>query len=384
MKLLLYDMGTYTQTDIMMTLDEMGISYRNVMYKLKDVSEDKYFEKRICELIEWEGYDAIFSVNFFPVLARISEEYSLPYLSWTYDSPLNIRNMEQALEHTTTHAFFFDRAECNKYQKAGFKNTYHLPLAVNLRRLDKINILSKDQERYQAEISFVGQLYNTSLDALMMPMDDYTKGYLSAILETQFSLYGGYILKDTITDELMHQINLSYKEIGQNSVELSKDGLIATMAKHITHLERVLLLDELSQRYDVRLYGPGTHDELSKVKWMGSAGYFDEMPKIFRLSKINLNITLKCIQSGIPLRALDIMGCGGFLLSNWQQELAEDFVDGEDLVLYTSLEDAVEKCSYYLSHEEKRREIARNGYQKVKKLFRYKDRLEEMMGYISN
>ena len=86
MKLLLYDMGTYTQTDIMMTLDEMGISYRNVMYKLKDVSEDKYFEKRICELIEWEGYDAIFSVNFFPVLARISEEYSLPYLSWTYQA----------------------------------------------------------------------------------------------------------------------------------------------------------------------------------------------------------------------------------------------------------------------------------------------------------
>ena len=53
------------------------------MYKLKDVSEDKYFEKRICELIEWEGYDAIFSVNFFPVLARISDD-ELASLLWGY------------------------------------------------------------------------------------------------------------------------------------------------------------------------------------------------------------------------------------------------------------------------------------------------------------
>ena len=57
------------------------------------------------------------------------------------------------------------------------------------------------------------------------------------------------------------------------------------------------------------------------------------MPLIFRESKINLNITLRSITSGMPLRALDIMGAGGFLLSNYQQELAENYIDGEELVL---------------------------------------------------
>ena len=38
---------------------------------------------------------------------------------------------------------------------------------------------------------------------------------------------------------------------------------------------------------------------------------------MFANSKVNLNITLRNIKTGIPLRALDIMGAGGFLLTNY-------------------------------------------------------------------
>ena len=140
-----------------------------------------------------------------------------------------------------------------------------------------------------------------------------------------------------------------------------------------------MLLDVLSEHYQVQLYGPDKPEKLSKVQWRGSAGYFDEMPRIFKQSKINLNVSLKCTESGIPLRALDIMGSGGFLLTNYQPELAEYFVDGEDLVVYTSLEEAVEKCIYYLEHEEERRQIAQNGYRKVCEQFGYEDRLRTIL-----
>ena len=141
----------------------------------------------------------------------------------------------------------------------------------------------------------------------------------------------------------------------------------------------MLLLDTLSENYNVKLYGPDKPEEMPNVRWCGSAGYFDEMPKVFKASKVNLNVSLKCIQSGIPLRALDIMGSGGFLLTNYQPELAEYFADGEELVMYTSLEDAVAKCIYYLENEEERKQIARNGYLKVKKLFGYEHRLQAML-----
>ena len=63
----------------------------------------------------------------------------------------------------------------------------------------------------------------------------------------------------------------------------------------------------------------------------------------------------------------DCVACGGVLISNWQEELAEEFVSGEDLVMYDSLEDAAEKVEYYLNHDDERARIARNGHEKVKK-----------------
>ena len=89
------------------------------------------------------------------------------------------------------------------------------------------------------------------------------------------------------------------------------------------------------------------------------------MPYVFLNSRINLNISLRSIKTGIPLRAFDIMGCGGFLLSNYQQELLEYFNADIDFVYYNNYEDLVEKVEYYLSHEKERREIAENGSYKV-------------------
>lgn len=375
MKLLLYDMGAYTQHDIMKTLDAMKVAYKNILYKLKDVSSDAYFEKRINELLEQEQYDALFSVNYYPVLAGICHGKNIPYLSWSYDSPLNIQDIEETLGYKTNYAFFFDRVECEKYWRKGYQNVYHLPLAANTLRLDQIGMTIEEAQKYCSEISMVGQLYETALPILMMPLDDYEKGYITSVMEAQMRLYGCYFLPEVITEELVDKMNEKYEALGQKNLKLSRNGLIVDVAKHITHMERFLLLDVLSESYQVRLYGPDKPDQITKIQWCGSAGYFDEMPRIFKQSKINLNVSLKCIQSGIPLRALDIMGSGGFLLTNYQPEIAENFVDGEELVMYTSMEDAVKKCAYYLKHEAERKEIAQKGYQKVCKQFSYDGRL---------
>ena len=379
MRLLLYDMGAYTQNDIMETLDRMGISYQNVLYKLKDISQDAYFEKRIKELLASEQFDAVFSVNYYPVLADICYRKAIPYLSWSYDSPLSHEKIKKTLGYKTNYAFFFDKAECVKYWRKGYQNVYHLPLAVNTERLDKIELTEKEKQKYQAEISMVGQLYDAQLQVLMMPLDDYEKGYLTGIMEAQTGLYGCYFLPEVLTEEFLDRINDRYEALGQKDIKLSREGLILSVARHITHMERLLLLDILSEHDQVQLYGPDKPEKLSKVQWRGSAGYFDEMPRVFKQSKINLNVSLKCIESGIPLRALDIMGCGGFLLTNYQPELAESFVDGEELVMYTSLEEAVQKCAYYLEHEKERRLIAQNGYRKVCRQFGYENRLRRML-----
>ena len=76
---------------------------------------------------------------------------------------------------------------------------------------------------------------------------------------------------------------------------------------------------------------------------MGTVDYSTDMNKVFKLSKINLNITLPSIRSGIPLRALDIMGAGGFLLTDYRMDFSDVIEPGIDMVCYTSIEDAVSK-----------------------------------------
>jgi len=53
-----------------------------------------------------------------------------------------------------------------------------------------------------------------------------------------------------------------------------------------------------------------------------------------------------------------------FQLSNYQVELAENLGNEEALVMYENMEDACAKADFYLRHENFRKQIARNGYER--------------------
>ena len=63
---------------------------------------------------------------------------------------------------------------------------------------------------------------------------------------------------------------------------------------------------------------------------------------------------------------MDILGNGGFLLTNFQADFLDYFIPDEDFVYYTDTNDLLDKIEYYLSHEKERIEIAANGHQKAK------------------
>ena len=107
--------------------------------------------------------------------------------------------------------------------------------------------------------------------------------------------------------------------------------------------------------------------------------YLYDMPKVFANSKINMNFTIRNIRSGLPLRIWDVLGAGGFLLTNFQPEILSFFENGKDLVYYESLDDMCAKARYYLEHEDERRQIAKNGHEKVKKYHSYDARIKEIL-----
>ena len=154
--------------------------------------------------------------------------------------------------------------------------------------------------------------------------------------------------------------------------------ILNIIKKNISSRERISIVREVGKRLPMTLYTQSSKSNIPGVSVYGYIDYEHDMPLMFANSAINLNITLRNIRTGIPLRALDIMGAGGFLLTNYCPELSEFMVDGEDFVAYSDVNDCCEKASYYLRHEDERRRIAQNGREKTAKYFNYDVQIGKM------
>ena len=243
-----------------------------------------------------------------------------------------------------------------------------------------------EQVKYMSQISFVGQLYETQMQEIMATLEPYSAAYLNALADIQMRNYNMNLMAPLITDGLVEFIKTAEfvekmkplaEEIGlQNRV--GKEVVRYLLLRRATNRERILLLAMLSKYHQVKLFSIDKNDILENVILGGMVDYVKDMPKVFKNSKINLNITLRSIEKGIPLRCLDIMACHGFLMTNYQEDLFTELEDGKDMVIYESVEDALEKADFYLRHDKLREEIANNGYKKMKDCFNYHRQLEKI------
>ena len=370
MRFLVCEWTAYMQTDLEECLHEYGIDTVEYGYRwIGSFEKDDYFVRIFKPILnkEKDHIDAVISLNYMAPVALLCHEVGIPYIAWVYDCPFGLLHPERTIGLPTNHVFFFDRKEAEVFTSKGIDTVYHLPLAVNADRLDRIDLPNGD---WLADVSFVGNLYNNQFEPLRRSMTDYEGGYIDALMRAQSILYGAYVLGDNLRDVVDNDWKKSFSDV-EEIQDMEQDVFVQwmenTIAKEITRRERRMILRVLSKHAHVCLFSPAPDEMLPDVDYRGVVSAYEEAPAVFRRSKINLNMTLKNLTSGIPLRALEILGSGGFLLSNWQPEIAENFVDGEEVVLYDSIEDAIHKAMYYLAHEEERRAIAENGRRAVER-----------------
>ena len=142
------------------------------------------------------------------------------------------------------------------------------------------------------------------------------------------------------------------------------------------------MLNTLAGQFKVDLYTRSDPSFLSNVQVHPAVSYYSNMNKIFYLSRVNLNITQPSIETGLPQRILDIMGCGGFCLSNYQREIDDYFKIGTEIEVFHDLEELKDKVSYYLSHEEERLKISINGYRRIREEFSYLHQLKKLLNTV--
>lgn len=391
MVILYYTWFENSQEDMAGTLLSFGNSVVQCNIPFSNYEEDVEFTKTLKAIISENHCDCIFSFDFFPLIAKTAARMQIKYISWIYDCPHRTL-YSPAIKESYNYIFVFDYIQYCKLKRFKLPHLFHFPLAVNTNRMEQqLGSLSDEKEfkpihnTYRDEISFVGSLYENNLYDQICYLPEYLKGYLDGMMQAQEKIYGYNFIEELLDDKIIKELN-RYISFGINTNYLCTEREIyADMINaKITSRERIHLLSQLAQHEIVTLYTASDSKFIAGVKYAGTVNYQWEMPNTFRHSKINLNMTLRSIQSGIPLRALDIMGAGGFLLSNYQKELAENFIDGEELVLYGSTEELLEKAAFYLSHDEKREEIAYRGFLKVKERYSYEVRVKQMLDVVDH
>ncbi len=371
--ILYYTWNEYTAWDGISILKEMGHNVLVASDEHEKYDNDDSFLSSVEAKIESHKADFIFSFNYFPDLSRIALKKEILYISWCFDSAL-LTLKSVTLSNECNRVFLFDYDLYSKYVKEGFQTVFYMPLGCNIKRLDsQLGSKFNGVRKYNHEVCFLGNLYDDQYDfySQIGYVPDYLKGYLDCAMESQMQIFGmdiiSTLMRPDICEELAKSANV---QMGPLYRECRNDILINMIHKQTTVRERRRLLTVLGEFFDVSLYSSKEPKGIP-VKYLGYSEYMKQMPEIFYTSKINLNITLRGIISGIPLRVIDILGSGGFCLTNFQPELPEYFTNNENIVWYESQEDLFEKIIYYLKNDTERERIANSGHELAKKLFSY-------------
>ena len=385
MNILFYRYGSICEPDIITAFSNLGLT---VIEEKTEIQNKKLPPSQIGRLVH-QAIDIhkpifVFSINFYPIIAEVCHIHGILYLCWTVDCPV-LELFTESIKHSTNRIFMFDKAQYERFAPYNPNCIYHLPLAASIERFDQVisSITEKDTRKYSSDISFVGSLYSEKNPIKnLRNLSEYLTGYIDGIIESSLQVYGYNFMEEAISDSFVS----TFKEVVPDFFSYS--NLIENTDKYVlahkylgfqaTEIERIRTLNQLAKYFSVDLYTASDTKSLFSVHVHGTVESLYAMPKVFHLSNINLNMTMKPIQSGLPLRIFDIMGCGGFLMTNYQPELTDYFEIGTDLEAYSCIEELIEKCNYYLKHDDIRKQIALQGYQKVKQYHTYPLRITEM------
>lgn len=400
MEILFYRYNNICEPDLIQTFTAFGITVHTEEMEMTDKSiPPRQCAAKVTEWLMTHSFAFVFSINFFPAISYTCDHFQVPYVCWSVDSPVP-ELFSNALKKEWNRIFLFDQAQYQFFHPVNPGRVFYLPLATNVKRWESVilNMTEKDYAKYDADVSFVGSLYTEKcrydrlLSAQRMSgqpyISEYAQGFVRGLIEAQLKVYGYNFISDTLTDRVIREIADADPDFYRGSdTYMDTDRYLAAhqyIGIKLAAVERERTLNRLAQHFHVNLYTNSDASPLPSVHCMGPALTLTEMPMIFHASKINLNITMRPIETGLSLRIWDVLGCAGFLITNYQAEIPEYFEIGRDLETYESMEELEQKVQYYLTHEDDRIEIAINGYEKASRLHTYEKRVAEMIRVLSS
>lgn len=371
--------------DAAITLSAMGHDVECYSEPIEAITENEEHMETFDVFLRKNQFDFVLTHIFSVIVARLTAKNGMKLAVYGVDSPMYRTWRREVMEYDHCYLFYFDKREYQMLKALGYKNVYYLPLAANFLEASALVITDEEINKYKCDVSFIGGLYSKNVyDDYVQDFPDRFQELFAVIMEKcAFRWDGSNRIEPFLTKEIIELIKRICPDVAEDMGyhdNMPEEYYIKQwfFSRKLTNIERTLLLNLLAERYDLHLYTREKEIVPPNIKRFPEI-YFKEACKVYYSSKINLNITLRSIESGVPLRIFDIMSVGGFVLSNYQEEMTELFEEDKEIVLFRTPEEMIEKIDYYLAHEQERIRIGYNGYQKVKKCYTYEHQVQKIL-----
>jgi len=212
-----------------------------------------------------------------------------------------------------------------------------------------------DSWKYREVSRFIGRYYHAMTTTYPEVVSKYYRDGIPHILLTQWAARSNQLVPPLLSHECRYPVSF----IGE---------------AHGNRQQRIQYL--LDQGIPVACFGHG---------WPHGPVSADDVPRIMRNSVISLNFAnSRGRQNQIKARTFEVPGAGGFLLTESAPYLDNWYIPDQEIVVFQSDQDLVQKIKYYLSHPAIRDRIAAAGFERTHNDHTYEKRLQLVLGYALN
>lgn len=379
-------------TDIAEALRKLGYEteeYPETLTMASYLSDEEV--DKLMAYIQGHNIQLVISLYFVMNAALAVYKSGIRYVSILWDAPY-MENYNPLAKIDNVWFTTFDRLDRNRFLEYGMPHVLYQPLSVNGDHAVQWNaeIQKTLKGHYIHDISFIGNLYSRNLyreNLQYIPVE--LQYYFNSIFEEAVFRWDGvnrvYGRTGSEIIEYIKRVSPQFSIPNRQEIEDVRYFESMGLIRELAHLERVAVLNLLAEEHSVMLYT--TDQEAAQEKLQGveigpPVVYGKAAALVFAGSKINLNIALKGIEGGTPQRVMDIMGAGGFVMTTYCAETAELFEEDREIVMFRTPEELLEKVDYYLTHEAERKQIAKQGCEKVLGRYTYEHKMRELIDWL--
>ncbi len=359
--------------DLVDGLEQAGLAAFSIELGRWSIEELRY-------TVEHLSPELICAINYFPGLAEFCHSVERPLVVWEIDpTPRRLGHVGVPTEHC--HIFTYRKANVVGFSESGFANAEYLPLAASSRRAMPA-LSDQDRQRYGAKVSYVGR-------SIVLEAGENRR----ALIADYQRLTGRSEAEAT---EKLSQVvqaqrqNFSVCKLPELMAEHMGDYLRASA--HAT-LDPLVLVGEIAAsekrastvaslaQFGIEVWGDEGWRALEPfgVRFRGRALHGDELTRVYAASQVSIDIGRIYQSDIVTMRVFDVLACGGLVLAEYSDALAELFVVGEEIEAYRTLDELSEKVKFYLGHPESAEKIAARGRQAISDRHNTRTRVQYML-----